>query len=87
MMFLIYGWTADQFACAKARHKRMTGDDLPESIESLCKLQDWWRKQGWGDPLETKFVNVPVDLDSVWVARSMFQRKSNNFGTIPLMPF
>ena len=86
-MFLIYGWTAEQFAYVKARHKRITGDDLPESIESLCELQDWWRKQGWSDPLETKFAGVSVDLDSVWVARSMFKRRSNDFRVTPLISF
>jgi hypothetical protein len=67
----IFGWTGEQWAYAKQRHKLHGNAELAADMRGMIALQEWWRSHNWPDPLSIRLEGVVMDGDEAWGAKAM----------------
>ena len=67
---LIYGLTIEQWAEMKARHKRMTGEELEPNSGGMLSLRRWWCGHTWPFPGGLRLEGVTVERDDDWSTRA-----------------
>ena len=71
-MMLLFGWSLYQFAIAKAHHKKLTGEDMPATLDGAVEIQKWWMMRRNDTPGEIRLIAIDPFLDLAWSSR-MFQ--------------
>jgi hypothetical protein len=59
---LIYGWTLEQFARAKAHHRLVTGEDVQDALA----LHKWWFAHRSYEPGQIKLEGYDLPPDWEW---------------------
>ncbi len=67
----ILGWTTEQWAYAKQRHKLHGNNELPASVDGMFMLHQWWNSHGWPEPINVRFEGVVLEKDDAWAAKAM----------------
>lgn len=68
MRLLVFGWTVEQWACAKQRHRSYGNGEVEANASGLRAVQKWWREHGsWPEPME----EGGPEADTEWAARAM----------------
>lgn len=63
-----FGWTTDQIAYAKQRHKLHGGGPLSPNADGLLTLRKWWTENNWPEPLSVRLGGVVLESDVGWAA-------------------
>lgn len=66
-----FGWTLEQIAYAKQRHKLHSGGDLSPNADGILALRKWWAESNWPDPLSVRLDGVVLESDTGWAATAM----------------
>lgn len=66
------GWTGEQWAYAKQRHKLHGNKDPGANTGGLLSLRRWWHKHSWPDPLSVLFEGVVLESDDDWSAKAIY---------------
>jgi len=67
----MFGWTAEQWAYAKQRHKLHGNPDLSADSDGMLLLLTWWRGHSWPDPLSVRLEGVVLESDNNWAAKAI----------------
>lgn len=67
----IFGWTAEQWAYAKQRHKLHGNQEPAASASGLLTVRKWWQSHPWPDPLSARLEGVVLESDNAWAARAI----------------
>jgi hypothetical protein len=68
-----FGWTIEQIAYAKQRHKLHGLGDLPPNADGILKLREWWMESNWPDPLSVLLDGVVLEYDMGWASKAMLE--------------
>jgi hypothetical protein len=70
---LIFGWTTEQWAYAKQRHK-LHGNAEPDANSSgLMTVHEWWHSHPWPEPLSVRLEGVVLESANDWAARAIHE--------------
>jgi hypothetical protein len=64
------GWTDEQLAYAKQRHKMHGNGELKADLSGIMALRQWWHSHAWMDPLSIRIEGVTLESDSTWAAKA-----------------
>lgn len=68
---MLLGWTGAQWAHAKARHAKQTGETAPPTLQGLLAVKAWWAHSNRGEPLGVVFEGIEYEFDRQWFAKAL----------------
>jgi hypothetical protein len=68
---IVYGWTSEQWAYAKQRHKLHGNSEAAADLQGMVEVQAWWRSHSWPEPMSVRLEGVVLESDRGWAAKAM----------------
>jgi hypothetical protein len=69
---LVLGWSHEQWAYAKQRHKLHGNPEPAAGMSGLLTVREWWNSHPWPEPLSVRLEGVVLESDNDWAARAVY---------------